>query len=86
MLETIREYAREQLDASGEEAELRRRQALATPSISPSDTVASRGGGRRPGGAGLDALAAEHDNARAALEWARDEGEDEVLLRLDGRS
>ena len=27
-------------------------------------------------------MAAEHDNLRAALEWARDSDEDEVLLRL----
>jgi predicted ATPase len=80
MLETIREYARERLAASGGEAEMRRRHALfvldaAEAGLREVEETSDQG-------PWLSLLAAEHDNARAALEWARDAHEDEVLLRL----
>ena len=80
MLETIREYAREQLAASGEEAELRRRHAPFVLDAAEAGLSAAEETGDQ--GPWLALLSAEHDNARAALEWARDAHEDEVLLRL----
>jgi tetratricopeptide (TPR) repeat protein len=80
MLETIREYASERLAASGEKAERRRHHALFTV-----DSVEAMWRGREEGGdqAELSArVAAENENVRAALEWTRDTGADEVLLRL----
>ncbi len=65
MLETIREYAAERLEASGEAAELRRRHADAFRSLA-AECYAHR----------VDAetecserLEADHDDLRAALEW-----------------
>ena len=80
MLETIREYARERLAASGEEAEMRRRHALFVLDVAEATSVKWRKAAIWR--SGYARLAAEHDNARAALEWARDSHEDEVLLRL----
>jgi predicted ATPase/class 3 adenylate cyclase len=80
MLETIREYARERLAASGEEAELVRRHVdwyLAF--VEEIDSGLDEGGDDVRNFA---RIGAEHENLRAALEWARDVGEDELLLRL----
>jgi len=82
MLETIREYARERLAAIGEEAELRRRHALFLLGLAEAANRAMAEGGDQ-----VELLARTHseqDNLRAALEWARDSREDEVLLRLAG--
>jgi predicted ATPase/class 3 adenylate cyclase len=79
MLETIRAYARERLAASGQEAELRRRHALVVLDVAE---VAALEMDKGVQAGVLARLAAEHDNVRAALEWARDAHEDEVLLRL----
>ena len=70
MLETIREYALELLEASGEAEALRRRHlhyflALAEAA----DTQ-------------MPQLAADLDNLRAGLRWALQHGEIELALRL----
>jgi predicted ATPase/DNA-binding CsgD family transcriptional regulator len=80
MLETIREFAWEQLAASGEEQEIRRRHAMwclalaqrYNPRDRPSDEVRLR----------LDRLEAERDNLRTAMAWLLDSGEIESALRL----
>jgi predicted ATPase/class 3 adenylate cyclase len=82
ILETIREYAAERLDESGEAQELRRRHAdyfLALAEESEPNLL-SRGGSRES----LDRLEREHDNLRAALDWAEETGESERALRLAG--
>ena len=80
MLETIREYAAEQLDASGEAAELRRRHAdhflALAEEAEPYARVADA--------AWLDRLDQEADNLRAALDWLEDAGETQLVLRLAG--
>ncbi len=80
MLETIREYAWERLAASGEEGELRRRHAFYVLDVAEALSRALDEGGDQS--EVLACFAAEHDNLRAALEWMRDEREDEALLRL----
>jgi len=80
MLETIRTYAWERLTESSDEAELRRRHALLAVDFAESTYQEMEGGGDR---ATISArIDLERDNLRAALEWARDEVEDDVLLRL----
>jgi predicted ATPase len=86
MLETIREYALEQLEASGEADELRRAHAeqfleLVEAAESPI------WGGNGPAGeqrAWLDRLEREHDNLRATLRWAIERGQSEAGLRMVG--
>jgi non-specific serine/threonine protein kinase len=81
MLETIRAYARERFAATGEESDLRRRHAISTLEFVEAAC------GELEGGDMVILLArieVEHDNVRAALEWARDSRADEVLLRLVG--
>jgi predicted ATPase len=78
MLETIHEYARERLAASGEAEEIRRLHAeyfltlaeQAEPQLSGADQLAC-----------LERLETEHDNMRAALSWSL-EKEPETALRL----
>jgi predicted ATPase/class 3 adenylate cyclase len=80
MLETIRAYAWERLSESSDEAELRRRHALLGVEFAESTYQEMVDGGDQ---ATISArIDVERDNLRAALEWARDEGEDDVLLRL----
>ncbi|HEU5326870.1 MAG TPA: tetratricopeptide repeat protein [Thermomicrobiales bacterium] len=79
MLDTIREYALEQLAASGEDVEVRRAHARyylalaeeAEPKLATGDE-----------GVWLDRLDAEHGNLTAALAWAIEQGETGVALRL----
>jgi predicted ATPase len=80
MLETIRAYARELLVGSGDAAELRRRRAFFF--LGFVEEAAREG--EEPGGdqTYFERIAAEYDNLVAALEWARDSDEDEILLRL----
>jgi tetratricopeptide (TPR) repeat protein len=81
MLETIREYASEWLEASGEAEELRRLHAEYFWALSEE---------AEPGLKGLDQemwferLELEHDNMRVALSWAIERGEGELGLRLAG--
>ena len=80
MLETIHEYARERLEASGEAEEIKRLHAEyflalaeeAEPELSGAEQLAY-----------LERLESEHDNFRAALTWSL-EKEPETALRLAG--
>jgi predicted ATPase len=80
MLETIREYAVERLDASGEADDLRRRHAewclaLAEEAL-PHLTSSPR--------EWLDRLEAEHDNLRAAIDRLEAAGETQLVIQLTG--
>jgi predicted ATPase/class 3 adenylate cyclase len=81
MLETIREYARERLEESGDVEAIKRAHAKyfltlaerAEPELwGPEDA------------AWLDRLEQEHGNMRAALSWALEHEEAELALRLGG--
>jgi predicted ATPase len=79
MLETIREYASERLEVSGETNELHRRHAayfLDLAESLPRDVSVSR--------AWLDEMEAEHDNLRAALDRLDVAAETQLVLRLAG--
>jgi predicted ATPase len=79
MLETIREYALEKLQASGEEPLTKRAQAAYCL------VLAEEGAGEQSGAKGAEWLgrfAFEHDNFRAALEWLTETGDAEWGLRL----
>ncbi|MEO5632611.1 NB-ARC domain-containing protein, partial [Gaiella sp.] len=87
MLETIRQYATEQLEASDEAERLHRRHAdhylaLAEEAAPHLRAIALRG----PDGFRelLDRLESEHDNLRAALDWLEGAGETQQVLRLAG--
>jgi predicted ATPase/class 3 adenylate cyclase len=79
LLQLIREYAAERLAETDEAAPLVRRQAEWVLKL-----VETAGPALEAGGAiqWLDPLAAEHDNIRAALRWALDNGEREIGLRI----
>jgi predicted ATPase len=79
MLETIREYAQERLEAAGEAEDIRQRHAEwvlqfteeAAPQIRGPDQVTW-----------LRRVDAERNNVRAAVTWARDRGEIEIGLGI----
>lgn len=76
MLETIREYATEQLEEAGDTEKLHRCHAHYFLSIvEETESGAARA-------EGLDRLGTELDNLRAALSWARDRGEAALGLQL----
>jgi predicted ATPase/class 3 adenylate cyclase len=81
MLETIREFAREQLGKSGEEAELLRRHALEFARFAEEANAGLRGDDQL---LWFERLEAEHDNLRAAIDSSLAAGEDETALRLGG--
>ena len=80
MLETIREYALERFEESGDVDELRRRHADYFLRLAEQAEPNLRGS---PGD-WLDRLEAEHDNFRAALDRLEALGESERRLRLAG--
>ncbi len=79
MLETIREYAAERLEASGEAEEMRRRHANHFLALAEE---AERADLRWRPGPWLDRLEREHDNLRAAQDRLEASGESELCLRL----
>jgi tetratricopeptide (TPR) repeat protein len=80
MLETIREYAAEKLDASEEAAELRRRHAEHFLALAEEAEPHLRGSPKE----WLERLDSEHDNLRAALDGLTRNGESQVALQLAG--
>jgi predicted ATPase/class 3 adenylate cyclase len=78
MLETIREYAVEQLEASGEAGELRRRHAEHFLELAEETEPLAR----EVDAATLERLEREADNLRAALDLLEDSGETQLVLRL----
>ncbi len=76
MLETIREYAREKLEASQEEAATRRAHAAYCLVLAEEATT------EQTGTDWLERFTLEHDNFRAAIEWLTATGDAEWGLRL----
>jgi predicted ATPase/class 3 adenylate cyclase len=81
MLETIREYAREQLAQSGEEEELLRRHALEFARFAEEADAGLRSDDQL---LWFERLEAEHDNLRAAIDSSLAAQDGETALRLGG--
>ncbi len=81
MLDTIREYALEQLTATPEVESVLRRHASHFLMLAQEAEPALAGPEQS---AWLERLERNHDNLRAALRWAQEAGEAEVGLRLAG--
>jgi tetratricopeptide (TPR) repeat protein len=79
MLESIREFAAEQLEARNETAMIRDRHALAMVDLAERSQPHLSGVDQRTW---LDRLEREHDNMRAALDWATTKPWPEVGARL----
>jgi non-specific serine/threonine protein kinase len=79
MLETIREYGLEALDAASETEALRRSHAAYFLALSEELGPRLMGRGREDT---LDRLAAELDNLRAVVAWSLGRGDAETVLRL----
>jgi predicted ATPase len=79
MLETIREYAREKLEASGEYAPTKRSHA-AYCLVLAEEQASEHSGSEEADW--LERFTLEHDNFRAALEWLTETGDAEWGLRL----
>jgi predicted ATPase/class 3 adenylate cyclase len=67
MLETVREFARDELEATDEAHEIRRRHADFFLAVAESANL--NAGNLKPGGQRLELAIAEQDNIRAALSW-----------------
>jgi predicted ATPase/DNA-binding SARP family transcriptional activator len=80
MLETIREYASERLEASPEAEDVRRRHAKFLVALAESANL--NPGRLANGGQRLGIAITEQDNARAALTWTLTSGSIELGLRL----
>jgi non-specific serine/threonine protein kinase len=78
LLEPIRQYAMERLEASGEAPTYRSRHAVAFVSLAETGDVQPAGAEEI---ASLERLEAEHDNLRAALRWTLDHEPAESGLR-----
>lgn len=81
LLETIREFAAEQLHAHGEVDDARRRHADHFVALAESAAAGLSGPDAPEAAARLDA---EHDNLRVALEWLCDRGDASAVVRLAG--
>lgn len=81
MLETIREYATQRLEASGQATELRHRHADFFLALAEEAEPHLLGPDRDQR---VERLAGEHDNLRAALAWFEASAEGEEALRLAG--
>ncbi len=82
MLETIREFAAERLESSGEAYEVGRLHAEHFLELAVQAEPELRGGERT--GEWVERLEAEQDNIRAALDWCESAGETELSLQLAG--
>ncbi len=78
MLETVREYGLERLDASGEGTASRGRHAGYFLSLLEQRDLQDFDQ------AWLDVIEREHDNVRVALGWSRESGDHDMLIRLAG--
>ena len=79
MLETIREYALEKLEAAGEQVSTKRAHAAYCLVLAEEDAADQSGVEEMEL---LERFALEHDNFRAALEWLTETGDAEWGLRL----
>ncbi|HXV58661.1 MAG TPA: BTAD domain-containing putative transcriptional regulator, partial [Gaiellaceae bacterium] len=79
MLETVREYALERLEESGEGELVRRRHAERYAALAE---AAEQQPAADAGQRAWSSLEEEQDNLRAALDWSHDAGEVELELRL----
>ncbi len=79
MLQTIREYALERLESSGDAQTARGRHAEWFAELAESLDSESRTGDQP---AAVARLASEYPNLRAAIEWARERQDGDLLLRL----
>jgi predicted ATPase len=80
MLETIREFARDELDETDEVDDVRRAHAEYFAGVA--DDANLNAGTLRPGGQRLEIAITEQDNLRAALTWAVAAGRIELGLRM----
>src|SRR5581483_4912842 len=81
LLETVRQYGAEKLEASGETGTLRERHLAWILALAEQAESALRGPEQ---GVWLERLEREHDNLRVALVWAREQGLAERGLQLAG--
>ena len=79
MLETIREFAGERLETSGEGPDIRRRHAMMLLTFARQAESHLTGRDRMTW---LDRFEDEHDNARAAVSWTMDTGDTETAMLL----
>jgi predicted ATPase len=82
MLETIREYAAEQLELTDEAETLRQRHAEWCCDLEGLPGLTGRVSPRIRGEEGMQLLRAEYDNIQSALDWAWAQSQDELRLRL----
>jgi len=80
MLQTIHQYAREKLSASGELNRLRERHARWCVALAESGAELESAGQAEL----VERFEAEHDNFRAAMSWALESNDPETLARIAG--